>query len=121
MRMNYKHELERLNRLRSADFNAYLDELDKPWSGMDDDLDLAVKIMLKHAAASGGQLSLLDSCHIPEDPSEEVTITLPQWWFEIISTFKGLYELPEAEYRIQKVLNELLGKQMERGALATYH
>src|SRR3954470_21193788 len=112
MRMNYKHELERLNRLRSADFNAYLDELDKPWSGMSDDLDLAVKIMLKHAAASCGQLSLLDSCHIPEAPSEEVTAPLPQWWFEIISTFKGLYELLEAEYRIQKVLNELLGKQM---------
>src|SRR4051812_14899158 len=63
----------------------------------------------------------VDSCHIPEAPSEEATITLPQWWFEIITTFKGLYELPEAEYRIQKVLNELIGKQMERGALATYH
>ena len=121
MHMNYKHELERLNRLRRADFNAYLDELDKPWSGMDDDLDLVAKIMLKHAAASGGQLSLVDSYHIPEDPSEEATITLPQWWFEIITTFKGLYEPPEAEYRTQKVLNELLGKQMERGALATFH
>src|SRR3954453_14885850 len=119
--MNYKHKLERLYNLRSANFNAYLDELDKPWSGMDDDLDLAVKIMLKHAATSGGQLSLLDSCNIPEAPSEEATITLRQWWFEIIPTFKGLYELPEAEYRTQKVLNELLGKQMERGALAVYH
>jgi hypothetical protein len=121
MRMNYKHELDRLNRLRSADFNAYLNELDKPWSGMEDDLDLAVKIMLKHAAASNGQLSLLENCHIPEDPSKEATITLPQWWFEIIITLKDLYEPPEAEYRTQKVLNELIGKQVGRGALATYH
>ena len=119
--MNYKHELERLNRLLRADFNAYLNELDKSWSGMDDDLNLAVRIMLKHAAASGGQLSLLDSCHIPEGLNAEATVTLPQWWFEIITTFKGLYEPPEAEYRTQKVLNELLGKQMGRGALATYH
>ena len=119
--MDYYAELKRLKRLLRADYQAYLDELDKPWSGMDDDLDLAVKIMLKHAAASGGQLSLVDSYHIPEDPSEEAIITLPQWWFEIITTFKGLYEPPEAEYRTQKVLNELLGKQMERGVLATYH
>ena len=108
--MNYNAELQRLKRLLRTDYKAYLDELDKPWSGMDDDLDVALTILLKHAAKSGGQLPLLEACHIPEDPSEEATITLPQWWFEIITTFKGLYEPPEAEYRTQKVLNELLGK-----------
>ncbi len=119
--MNYKYELERLNRLLRADLDAYLNELGKPWPGMDRDLDLAVEIMLKHAATSGGQLSLLDSCHIPEGLNAEAAVTLPQWWFEIITTFKGLYELPEAEYRMQKVLNKLIGKQMGKGALATYH
>ena len=119
--MNYKYELERLNRLLRADFSAYLNELGKPWSGMDRDLDLAAKIMLKHAATSGGQLSLVESCRIPENPGEEASITLPQWWFEIITTFGGLYEPSEAEYRTQKVINELLGKQMGRGELATYH
>jgi hypothetical protein len=88
---------------------------------MDDDLDLAVKIMLKHAAKSGGQLSLLESCRIPEDPGEKASITLPQWWFEIITTFKGLYEPSEAEYRTQKVLNELLGKQLGRDEFLTCH
>ena len=53
--MNYRSELRRLQRLLRADHEAYLDELDKPWSGMDEDLDLAVEIMLKHAAASGGR------------------------------------------------------------------
>ena len=53
--MNYKSELQRLQRLLQVDHNAYLNELDKPWPNMDEDLDMAVKIMLKHASASGRQ------------------------------------------------------------------
>ncbi len=52
--MNYKSELQRLQRLLQVDHNAYLNELDKPWSSMDEDLDLAIKILLKHASNSGG-------------------------------------------------------------------
>ena len=63
----------------------------------------------------------MESCRIPENPGEEASITLPQWWFEIITTFGDLYEPSEAEYRAQKVINELLGKQMGRGELATCH
>ena len=119
--MNYKSELQRLKRLLHADYNAYLDELDKPWSNMDEDLDLAVKILLKHASAFDGQLPLLEACDFPDDPREAATVTLPQWWFEIITTLGDLYEPPEAEYRTQKVLNELVGKRMGRGELATRH
>ena len=119
--MNYNAELQRLKRLLRTDYKAYLDELDKPWSGMDDDLDVALKILLKHAAKSGGQLPLLEACHIPADPREEATVTLPQWWFEIITTFKDLYTPSEAEYRAQKVLNQLIGKQMGRDDSAGYH
>ena len=36
--MNYKFEIERLRRLLHADHNAYLNELDKPWPNMDEDL-----------------------------------------------------------------------------------
>src|SRR4051812_19386025 len=112
--MNYRHELRRLERLRRADHQAFLDELDKPWSGMDEDLDVATKILLAHAARSGGRLPLLEACHVPDDPAEEATVTLPEWWLEIITTFGDLYEPAEAEYRTQKVLNELIGKQMGR-------
>jgi hypothetical protein len=119
--MNYQSELQRLKRLLHADQGAYLNELDKPWPNMDEDLDLAVKILLKHASASGGRLPLLESCSFPDDPREEAPVTLPQWWFEIITTFGDLYEPPEAEYRIQKVLNELVGKRMGRGELTTLH
>jgi hypothetical protein len=119
--MNYNAELQRLKRLLRADHKAYLDELDKPWSGMDDDLDVAIGILLKHTARSGGQLPLLEACNIPEDPREEASVTLPQWWFEIIATFKDLYAPPEAEYRAQKVLNQLIGKQMGREDSAGYH
>ena len=119
--MNYNSELQRLQRLLRADYRAYLDELDRPWSGMDEDLDLAVTIMLKHAAKSGGRLPLLESCDFPEDPGKEATVTLPEWWFEIITAFKELYEPLEAEYRAQKVLNELVGKQMGREELVRYH
>ena len=119
--MNYSAELKRLKRLLCADYQAYLDELDKPWAGMDEDLDVAVRILLKHAATSGGQLPLLESCTIPEDPSEAATATLPQWWYEIITTFRELYEPSEAEYRAQKVLNELIGKQLGREERRRYH
>ena len=69
--MNYNSELQRLKRLLHADYRAYLDELDRPWSGMDEDLDMAVTIMLKHAAKSGGRLPLLESCNFPEDPGTD--------------------------------------------------
>ncbi len=49
--MNYNSELQRLKRLLRTDYRSFLDDLDKPWSGMDEDLDLAVRILLKHAAA----------------------------------------------------------------------
>ena len=88
---------------------------------MDDDLDVAIEILLRHAAASGGRLPLLEACDVPEDPREEATVTLPKWWSEIIATFGDLYEPAEAEYRTQKVLNELIGKRLERAAPATYH
>ena len=119
--MNYISELQRLQRLLRADYRAYLKELDKPWYGMDDDLDVALRILLRHAATSGGRLALLEACNLPEDPGQEATVTLPEWWCEIIATFGDLYEPAEAEYRAQKVLNELIGKQLERAASATYH
>jgi hypothetical protein len=119
--MNYNAELQRLQRLLRADFKAYLDDLDKPWSGMDDDLSVALEILLKHAARSGGQLRLLEACNIPADPRAEAIVTLPQWWIEIITTFRDLYAPFEAEYRTQKVLNQLIGKQMGREDSARYH
>ena len=119
--MNYESELQRLQRLLKADYNAYLDELDKPWSNMDEDLDLAIKILLKHAFTSGGQLPLLEAYHFPDEAREDATVTLPEWWFEIIDTFGDLYEPSEAEYRTQKVLNELISKKLGRGDFATRH
>lgn len=119
--MNYKSELQRLQRLMRADHNVYLHELDRPWPGMDEDLELALKVLLKHASASGGELPLLEACKLPDNTEEEATVTLPQWWFEIITAFRDLYEPAEAEYRTQKVLNELIGRRMGRGECATYH
>ena len=119
--MDYDAELRRLERLLRADQEAYLDELDRPWPGMDDDLDLAVTILLRHAAASGGRLPLLEACRLPDDPEEEATVVLPEWWLEINGTFRDLHAPAEAEYRTRKVLNELIGKRMGRGEPATHH
>jgi hypothetical protein len=118
--MTYTAKLRRLERLLRDDYRAYLDELDQPWPGMEDDLDLAITILRKHAAQSGGRLPLLERCDIPDDPSETATVTLPAWWFEIITAFRDLYEPAEAKYRAQKVFNELIGKQMG-DELVTYH
>jgi hypothetical protein len=119
--MDYDSELRRLERLLRADPAAYLDELDGPWPGMEGDLDRAVRILLRHAAASGGTLPLLEAVSIPDAPEGEATAALPEWWLEIITTFRDLYEPAEAEYRMQKVLNELIGKRMGRDEPATYH
>ena len=119
--MDYRSELRRLERLLRADYRAYLAELDKPWSGMADDLDLALRILLRHAAASGGRLPLLEACNFPADPGGAATVTLPQWWFEIITTFRDLYPPSEAEYRAQKVLNQLIGKRIGREEPARHH
>ena len=70
---------------------------------------------------SGGRLPLLAACNFPDDPGKEATVTLPAWWCEIITNFRDLYEPAEAEYRAQKVLNELIGKALGRGEPATYH
>jgi hypothetical protein len=67
--MSYESELQRLQRLLHTDYKAYLDELDKPWSSMDEDLDLAIKILLKHASNSGGRLPLLEACYFPAHSS----------------------------------------------------
>ena len=117
--MDYDSELRRLERLLRADHDAYLDALDEPWSGMGDDLDLAVEILLRHAAASGGRLSLLEACGLPGDPAEAATVVLPAWWLEIITSSRELYGPAEGEYRVQKVLNELIGKRMGRDKSAT--
>jgi hypothetical protein len=119
--MDYTSELRRLERLLRIDPTAYLDELDRPWSGMDDDLDLALEILLRHAAGSGGRLPLLEACEFPDGPGETATVTLPDWWVEIIAAFGGRYGPAEAEYRTQKVLNELIGKAMGRDGPAAYH
>ena len=119
--MNYKSELQRLQRLLRANHTAYLSELDKPWDNMDADLDMGIKILLKHALRSGGKLPLVEACDLSDNPSEAATVTLPEWWFEIITSFRDLYEPAEAEYRTQKVLNELIGKRMARGGAATCH
>jgi hypothetical protein len=118
--MTYTSELQRLQRLLHADHAAFLDELDQPWPGMAADLELAVTILLRHAARSG-RLPLLEACDMPDDPRGEMTVTLPAWWVEIIAAFRDLYAPAEAEYRTQKVLNELIGKQMGRDEPAPCH
>jgi hypothetical protein len=120
--MTYKSELQRLQRLRRTDHQAFLDELDKPWPGMAEDLDVAIEIILEHTARSGdGRLPLLEACDLPDDPTAAVTVTLPAWWVAIIAAFRDLYAPAEAEYRTKKVLNELIGKVLGRDEPAICH
>ena len=41
--------------------------------------------------------------------------------FEVITTFRDLHGPSEAGYRAQKVLNKLIGQQMEREDPARFH
>jgi hypothetical protein len=115
--MSYKARLRAMNRLRKMNVDAYFDELDQPWDGMEHDLHVAKAILFKHLARSGGSVRLIDDLRLPKDREGEAYIRIAAWWLEIIEELNALYsDEHEAEFRLHKVMNELIGKNMGRNS-----
>ena len=115
--MSYKARLRAMNRLREISSDAYFDELDQPWDGMELDLHVAKAILFKHLARSGGSVRLIDDMRLPEEGEGEAYVRMPAWWLEIIEELHALYpDEHEAEFRLHKVMNELIGKNMGRNS-----
>jgi hypothetical protein len=115
--MSYKARLRAMNRLREISSDAYFDELDQPWDGMELDLHVAKAILFKHLARSGGSVRLIDDMRLPEDGEGEAYVRMAAWWLEIIEELHALYSNEhEAEFRLHKVMNELVGKNMGRNS-----
>jgi hypothetical protein len=113
--MSYQARLSAMNRLREISSDAYFDELDQPWDGMELDLHVAKAILFKHIARSGGSVRLIDDLRLPEEGAAYVRMAA--WWLEIIEELNALYSNEhEAEYRLHKVMNELVGKNMGRNS-----
>ena len=113
--MSYKARLRAMDRLREISSDAYFNELDKPWDGMELDLHVAKAVLFKHIARSGGSVRLIDDMRLPEDGKGEAYVRIAAWWLEIIEELNALYsDEHEAEFRLHKVMNELVGKNMGR-------
>jgi hypothetical protein len=115
--MSYKARLRAMHRLREISSDAYFKELDKPWDGMEHDLHVAKAILFKHLARSGGSVRLIDDLRLPADGEGEAYVRMAAWWLEIIEELQALYSNEhEAEFRLHKVMNELVGKNMGRNS-----
>jgi hypothetical protein len=65
--------------------------------------------------AQAGSVRLIDDMRLPEDGEGEAYVRIPSWWLEIIEELNALYsDQHEAEFRLHKVMNELVGKNMGR-------
>jgi hypothetical protein len=104
-----------MHRLRAISSDASFDELDQPWDGMELDLHVAKAILFKHLARSGGSVRLIEELRLPEDGEGAGYVQMAAWWLELIEELHALYsDRHEAEYRLHKVLNELVGKNLGR-------
>ena len=113
--MSYQARLSAMNRLREISSDTYFDELDQPWDGMELGLHVAKAILFKHIARSGGSVRLIDDMRLPEDGEGKAYVRMAAWWLEIIEELQALYsDEHEAEFRLHKVMNELVGKNMGR-------
>ena len=89
--MSYQARLRAMDRLRKRNVDAYFDELDQPWDGMELDLHVAKAILFKHLARSGGSIRLIDDMRLPEDRECEAYVRIPSWWLEIVEELQALY------------------------------
>ncbi len=92
-----------------------LKEIDKPWPGMEADMEVALTVM-RTCQENGERMSLLESFHIDEK-ADTLRFELPAWQMKIMEEFRSLFDEDEAQYRYLKTMNELISKRFSAGHL----
>ena len=108
--MGFEQKLQDLMRLQRTAPESYLEELDKPWPGMQSDIETAMQIMLDYQN-EGNELRLLDGFRLDEETGE-CLVRMPEWQMRIMAEFRILFDEDEAQYRYMKTYNEVIGKLM---------
>jgi hypothetical protein len=108
--MGFDQKLKDLLKLQAAQPDAFTAELDKPWPGMQSDIELALGILLEYQR-QGKPLRLIEEFQIDEETGE-VKVVMPEWQTSLVAEFHSLFDENEARYRFMKTYNELIGKRM---------
>ena len=111
--MNYRSKVKKLTRLQDMDPNLLLEEMDKPWPGMEADIDVALAVM-RTCQENGERMSLLESFHIDEK-ADKLWFQLPIWQMKIMEEFRSLFDEDEAQYRYLRTMNELICNRFSAG------
>src|SRR4051794_29357435 len=113
--MNYRQKVQRLTLSQDMDPDLLLEEMDKPWPGMKEDIDVALGIIWT-CQENGERMSLLESFHVDEK-ADTLRFELPAWQMKIMEEFRSLFDEDEAQYRYLKTMNELISKRFSAGHL----
>ncbi|MDH5232235.1 MAG: hypothetical protein OEZ58_09725 [Gammaproteobacteria bacterium] len=99
-------EKQQLDQLLAQSFEAYKEELKKPWPEMETDLDKAFEIIaLNSDSVEQHQVSLVDEIHINEHG--EQVINFPAWQDELERHLKFKYGQSKGQVAFNKVIMQI--------------
>lgn len=111
---NVKDCLDRLEHYREAgDGDAMLEEISRPWPGMDDDIRIAVQELLAELLHNGKVPLFMKNMNFDDD-AESIAVEMPDWFYATSQVFNQRYtDSDEADLRFQKAMAALQYKLMQ--------
>lgn len=107
-------KIERLSRL--GDHEGMLQEIKRPWPGMDGDIRLAVQELMSELLRNGKVPLYLKDLEF-DDETETISIQLPDWVQAANEAFQQRYpDSDEAGLRFQKTMAVVQFRLMDTGA-----
>jgi len=110
---NVQASLARIEQFRlSGDGEAMLEEISRPWPGMDDDIRLAVQELMTELLRNGKVPLFMKDLKF-DDEDQTVTVELPDWFHAASQVFAQRYpDADEADLRFQKSMAALQHRLM---------
>jgi len=105
---NVQDSLEKIETFRrTGDGDAMLEEISRPWPGMDDDIRMAVEELITELLRNG-KVPLFMKDFKFDDEAETFSIQMPDWFYAANSAFVRRYpDADEADLRFQKAMAAL--------------
>ena len=97
--MDFEAEQKRLEELKQRNFREYAEELEKPWPGMDEDLEI-IFMAIELQYECGESIRLIDEWE--DEDGDIMKITMPEWFMEARQEFDNQYGDVEGQLRFQK-------------------